>query len=177
LAARMDRLRSHGITRDAAQMTHGPDGPWYYQQVELGFNYRLTDIHAALGLSQLRRLEEFVARRNSLAAAYDTALAGAGVQLQRVPEDTVSARHLYVVRVPAKVHGRAFAGLRAAGVGVNLHYIPVHLQPWYRKLGFTPGQFPESERYYGEAISLPLYSSLSASQQQHVVRALREVLQ
>lgn len=176
LAARMERLRSHGITRDAAQMTHAPDGPWYYQQVELGFNYRMTDIHAALGLSQLRRLDSFVARRNVLAAQYDAAFAGAGVGLQKVPADVISARHLYVVRVRAERHARAFAGLRERGVAVNLHYIPVHLQPWYRRLGFGPGQYPQAEQYYAEAISLPMFAALTDEQQQRVVQAVKEVL-
>ena len=172
LASRMERLRSHGITRDVAHMTHASDGPWYYQQIELGFNYRMTDIHAALGLSQLRRLEDLVARRNALSARYDAALSSTGVRLQHVPGDLVSARHLYVVRVPADKHARVFAGLRGRGVGVNLHYIPVHLQPWYRRLGFAAGQYPQAERYYAEAISLPLFTTLTAGQQRQVIDAL-----
>lgn len=176
LAARMERLRSHGITRDLAQMTHAADGPWYYQQIELGFNYRLTDIHAALGTSQLKRLDEFVVARNRLARNYDLAFATLPVQLQKVPTETLSARHLYVVRVPAERHAVAFAALRERGVGVNLHYIPVHLQPWYRRLGFAEGQFPEAEQYYREAITLPLYASLSDAQQDYVVAVMKEAL-
>lgn len=174
LAARIERLRSHGITRDPAAMTHASDGPWYYQQIDLGFNYRMTDIHAALGLSQLDRLDAFVASRNRLALQYDAALAGTGVQVQAVPDDTCSARHLYVVRVQAERHDQAFADLRARGVGVNLHYIPVHMQPWYRDLGFSVGQFPVAERYYREAISLPMFATLTDDQQQYVINALKE---
>ena len=175
-AKRMSRLRSHGITRDPDEMTHIADGAWYYQQIELGFNYRMTDIHAALGLSQLSRIENFVARRNVLAERYDSALAEAGVQLQAVPRDVLSARHLYVVRVPADKHNETFAALRGSGIGVNLHYIPVHLQPWYQRLGFVAGQFPQAERYYGEAISLPMFAVLDDVQQQHVIDALKKAM-
>ena len=174
LARRMERLRSHGITRETAEMTHAPDGPWYYQQVELGYNYRLTDIHAALGASQLRRLDSFVARRNALAAVYDRAFAELPVGLQTVRDDVVSARHLYVIRVDSARHAEVFGALRVRGVGVNLHYIPVHLQPWYRRLGFAEEQFPQSENYYREAITLPLYASLDDAMQQRVITAVRE---
>ena len=176
LAQKMGLLRSHGITRDAALMTHDADGPWYYQQLELGFNYRLTDIHAALGASQLCRLDAFVMRRNQLAAQYDQMLVDADVELQHVPTDVLSARHLYVVRVPAERHASAFAFLREHGVGVNLHYIPVHLQPWYLALGFKAGQFPEAESYYSEAISLPMYSTLTNEQQNYVVKIFKEAI-
>ncbi len=177
LARRIERLRSHGITRDAADMTHVPDGPWYYQQVELGYNYRLTDIHAALAASQMRRLDEFVRRRNELAAAYDEAFAGLPIGLQTVPCDVRSARHLYVIRVAQERHAEIFDALRGRGVGVNLHYIPVHLQPWYRRLGFAEGQFPQAENYYREAITLPLYASLADVAQRHVIDAVRECVQ
>jgi dTDP-4-amino-4,6-dideoxygalactose transaminase len=173
----MERLRSHGITREATDMTHASDGPWYYQQVELGYNYRLTDIHAALGASQMSRLDAFVARRNDLAAAYDRALADLPVGLQTVPSDVLSARHLYVIRVAHDRHREIFGALRARGVGVNLHYIPVHLQPWYRRLGFTEGQFPQAENYYREAITLPHYASLDDAAQQCVIDAVREIVQ
>jgi UDP-4-amino-4,6-dideoxy-N-acetyl-beta-L-altrosamine transaminase len=176
LATRMARLRSHGITRDPGEMTHATDGPWYYQQIDLGFNYRMTDIHAALGLSQLSRLDEFVARRNLLAARYDAAFSDAGVQTQLVPTDVLSARHLYVVRVPSDRHAQVFASLRANGVGVSLHYIPVHLQPWYLRLGFSAGQFSEAERHYAEAISLPMFSGLTDDDQGHVIAAVKEAI-
>lgn len=176
LAQKMGLLRSHGITRDAALMTHDADGPWYYQQLELGFNYRLTDIHAALGSSQLARLDAFVARRNQLAVRYDSLLADVNVELQHVPSNVLSARHLYVVKVAAERHASAFSFLREHGVGVNLHYIPVHLQPWYLALGFKAGQFPEAESYYSQAISLPMYSTLTDEQQNYVVKILKEAI-
>lgn len=174
LAVRMARLRSHGITRDPGEMTHTADGPWYYQQIELGFNYRMTDIHAALGRSQMRRLDEFVARRNSLAARYEAAFADVGVQLQLLPANVLSAYHLYVIRVPSDRHAHVFAALRASGIGVNLHYIPVHLQPWYLRMGFAAGQFPEAERHYSEAISLPMFAALTDAEQEHVIEAVKE---
>lgn len=177
LARRMERLRSHGITRAAADMTHVPDGPWYYQQIDLGYNYRLTDVQAALGVSQMRRLDSFVTRRNALAAVYDRAFAELPLGLQTVPADVVSARHLYVIRVAAARRTEVFGALRARGIGVNLHYIPVHLQPWYRRLGFAEGQFPQSESYYREAITLPLYASLDDAAQRRVIDAVGESLQ
>lgn len=176
LAGRMALLRSHGITRDPAHMTCPPDGPWYYQQLELGFNYRMTDIQAALGLSQLGQLERFVGQRNELAECYDAAFSDLPVQCQKVPEDVYSARHLYVVRVPAEKHTAVFKQLRAQGVGVNLHYIPVHLQPYYRQLGFSEGQFPQAEAYYKEAISLPMYAAMTDEQQKRVCKILRDAL-
>lgn len=177
LAKRMALLRSHGITRDPQEMVRPADGPWSYQQISLGFNYRLTDIHAALGLSQMKRLAHFVERRNQLADAYDKAFSGSSIRSQRVPVDVLSARHLYVVRVPAERHALVFGELRAAGIGVNLHYIPVHLQPWYQRMGFTAGQFPEAEAYYAEAISLPMYASLGADQQKFVIETLIGLVQ
>lgn len=180
LAQRMQLLRSHGITRDPAQMHRAPDGPWYYEQVALGFNYRMTDLQAALGLSQLARLEEYVARRHALARAYDAALAELPVTTPWQHPDSYSGLHLYVVRLQLERVGRShrevFDALRAAGIGVNLHYIPVHTQPYYQALGFRAGQFPAAERYYAEAISLPLYPSMSDAQQAEVVAALREAL-
>lgn len=180
LAQRMQLLRSHGITRDPAQMSRAPDGPWYYEQVALGFNYRMTDLQAALGLSQLVRLEEYVARRHALARRYNEALADLPVVTPWQHPDSYSGLHLYVIRLQLERIGRShrevFDGLRAAGIGVNLHYIPVHTQPYYQALGFRTGQFPDAERYYAEAISLPLYPSMSDAQQAEVVAALREAL-
>ena len=176
LAAHMARLRSHGITRDADEMTQPPDGPWYYQQVELGWNYRMTDIHAALGLSQMDRLQAYVRQRNALACRYDRLLADLPLTRQGRMEGTLSAFHLYVVRVAAERHRKAFEGLRARGIGVNLHYIPVHLQPYYRDLGFGPTDFPEAERYYAEAISIPLYPQMTEAEQDAVVAALKAEL-
>lgn len=180
LAQRMQLLRSHGITRDPAQMSRAPDGPWYYEQVTLGFNYRMTDLQAALGLSQLARLDEYVTRRHALARRYDEALVGLPVLTPWQHPDSYSGLHLYVIRLQLERIGRShrevFDALRAAGIGVNLHYIPVHTQPYYQALGFRTGQFPDAERYYAEAISLPLYPSMSDAQQAEVVAALREAL-
>ena len=176
LAERLMRLRSHGITRDAAAMTHPPDGPWYYQQIELGWNYRITDIQAALGHAQMDRLHDYVATRNELAARYDAVLDAMPLRRPGRQADTLSAFHLYVVRVDAARHRQVFKGLRARGIGVNLHYIPVHLQPYYQALGFAEGDFPEAEGYYAEAISLPLYPTLTPDIQDEVVAALRAEL-
>ena len=179
LAERLQRLRSHGMTRDPAQMTEPSHGPWYYQQVELGFNYRITDLQAALGLSQLNKLDDFIARRRELAARYDRLLAYLPLTLPSPQPEAESAWHLYVVRLQLDrinlSHRQVFEGLRAAGVGVNLHYIPLHLQPYYRDLGFAEGDFPEAERYYAEAISLPLFPLLSDEQQDYVVEQLHRL--
>lgn len=176
LADRMTRLREHGITRDPQAMVGETDGPWYYQQVELGFNYRLTEIQAALGLSQLARLDEYVARRETLAQRYDELLKAFPLERPWQHPDAVSARHLYVVRVQAGRRRAVFESLRAAGIGVNVHYIPVHTQPYYRALGFSAGDFPEAELYYSEAISLPLFPTLEEPDQGRVVAALKEAL-
>ncbi len=176
LADRMTRLREHGITRDPQAMVGEPDGPWYYQQLELGFNYRLTEIQAALGLSQLARLDEYVARRETLAQRYDELLKALPLERPWQHPDAVSARHLYVVRVQAGRRRAVFESLRAAGIGVNVHYIPVHTQPYYRALGFSAGDFPEAELYYSEAISLPLFPTLEEADQDRVVAALKEAL-
>lgn len=180
LASRMALLRSHGITRDPNLMTHPADGPWYYQQITLGYNYRLTDIQAALGASQLQRLDAYIARREKLARVYDEALADTPVTIPWQHPYGRSAWHLYVIRLRlgegAAAHRAVFDALRAAGIGVNLHYIPVHLQPSYRAMGFCEGQFPEAERYYGEAISLPLYPLLSDQHQEQVITELKRAL-
>jgi UDP-4-amino-4,6-dideoxy-N-acetyl-beta-L-altrosamine transaminase len=178
LAHRMTDRRSHGITRDPAEMTRAPDGPWYYQQLELGFNYRLTDLQAALGISQLQRLDEFVARRHVIAARYNEALHDLPLIIPWQHPDGNSSRHLYVIRLKPgevrKTHREVFEALCAAGIGVNLHYIPVYRQPYYERMGFAPADFPEAERYYAEAISLPMYPGLAEAQQDRVVAALRE---
>jgi dTDP-4-amino-4,6-dideoxygalactose transaminase len=156
----------------------GPsEGAWYYQQVELGFNYRMTDFQAALGISQLQRLDEFVARRSQLAARYDHLLADLPVARLTLNLVMTSAWHIYVVHVPSGVRRRVFDAMRAAEIGVNVHYIPVHLQPYYRKHGFKPGDFPEAERHYSAAITLPLFPSLSEADQDRVVAALRQTLE
>ncbi|APQ11192.1 spore coat protein [Pseudomonas oryzihabitans] len=176
LAERLRRLRSHGITRDPALMHEPGQGAWYYEQLELGFNYRMTDIQAALGVSQLERLEPFIARRRALIGRYRDLLAPLPVGLVGDQARAESAWHLFPIRLDEAQRDRVFAGLRAAGIGVNLHYIPVHLQPYYRALGFAPGDFPEAERYYAQALSLPLYAELSDAQQERVVRVLVDLL-
>lgn len=180
LAERMALLRSHGITRDPNIMTQEPDGGWYYQQIELGFNYRMTDIHAALGLSQMSRLDEYVARRHSLAKYYETKLAEVPVTISWQHPDAYSGLHLFVIRLQLerikRSHREVFDALRAYGIGVNLHYIPVYNHPHYQRLGFKPGNFPESERYYAEAISLPMYSGMTGEQQDTVITSLGQAL-
>ncbi len=177
LAERMARLRSHGITRNPDYMTHVSDGPWYYQQIELGWNYRMSDIQAALGLSQLARLDYYIARRNELAERYDRAFEGWPVQTPWRDPRNLSAFHLYVIQLNEVARRRVvFEALRASGIGVNVHYIPVHLQPYYRHLGFGPGDFPVSEAYYNAAISLPLFPIMTKEEQDTVVATLGRIL-
>jgi UDP-4-amino-4,6-dideoxy-N-acetyl-beta-L-altrosamine transaminase len=180
LANKMALLRSHGITRDVAQMTHSPDGPWYYQQIDLGFNYRMTDLQAALGLSQMARLDQYVARRHELATRYDTLLADLPLVRPYQHPEGYSGLHLYVIRMKldqiAKTHLQVFEALRESGIAVNLHYIPVHIHPYYQQMGFKLGDFPEAERYYAEAISLPMFQTLTEPQQNKVAAALKKAL-
>jgi UDP-4-amino-4,6-dideoxy-N-acetyl-beta-L-altrosamine transaminase len=178
LAKRMQLLRTHGITRDAEDMTRAPEGPWYYEQIALGFNYRMTDVQAALGLSQMARVDAYVAERNRLAARYDALLAGLPVVTPWQHPDGVSARHLYVVRLKLKEirrsHREVFEAMRRAGIGVNLHYIPVYRHPYYAQLSLHGAGCAEAERYYAEAITLPLYPALTEALQDEVIGALRE---
>ncbi|TBU91626.1 UDP-4-amino-4,6-dideoxy-N-acetyl-beta-L-altrosamine transaminase [Stutzerimonas kirkiae] len=180
LADRMALLRSHGITRDPARMTHEADGPWYYQQIDLGFNYRMTELQAALGVSQMQRLDQYVARRHQLAARYDDLLADFPVTRPWQHPDSYSGLHLYVIRLQLdkirKTHRQVFESLRELGIGVNLHYIPVHTQPYYQSMGFKAGDFPQAEQYYREAISLPMYQTLLEQQQDEVLNVLRQAL-
>mgnify|MGYP003672397052 CR=1 FL=1 len=176
LAHRMGLLRSHGITRDPARMTHESDGPWYYQQVTLGWNYRMTDLQAALGTSQMTKLSAFVDKRHEHADAYDAALAPLPLTTPWRQPETRSALHLYVVQVDAARRRAVFEGLRARGVGVNVHYIPIHLQPHYRAMGFSQGDFPAAEAYYARAISLPMFPTLSAEDRHYVVTSLAQEL-
>ncbi|WP_409523821.1 UDP-4-amino-4,6-dideoxy-N-acetyl-beta-L-altrosamine transaminase [Nitrincola sp. MINF-07-Sa-05] len=180
LAAQMVRLRSHGITRDTDMMTHAPDGPWYYQQLELGYNYRMSDLQAALGLSQLQRLDHYIRIRQELATQYNQALKDLPLTPLQQHPDTDSAWHLYIVRLSTdKIqvsHRQVFEAMREQNIGVNLHYIPVHLQPYYQSLGFKPGDFPEAEKYYSQAISLPLYPKLTDAMHKQVVEALKNAL-
>lgn len=180
LAEKMLLLRSHGITRDEELMTKAADGPWYYQQIELGYNYRMTELQAALGLSQMQRLQEFVIKRHKLASRYDELLQDLPITLPWQHPDSESARHLYVIRLQLEqiniTHLDVFNVLRAAGILVNLHYIPVHMQPYYQKMGFESGQFPEAEQYYKEAISIPLFSAMTEGQQDSVCSTLKTIL-
>ncbi len=174
------RLRTHGITRDPVLMEGETHGLWYYQQIELGFNYRMTDIQAALGLAQLRKVEKFVERRRYLAEKYNEELRDLPVALPWQDPDAYSAYHLYVLRLHLeelkKSRKQIFQELRAAGINVNVHYIPVHTQPYYKKLGFKTGDFPEAEEYYREAISLPLYYGLHDGDQDFVIAKLQEII-
>ena len=177
LADRVRRLRSHGMTRDGALMPEPPDGPWRSAQLELGYNYRITDLQCALGARQLVRLDALVARRRERARRYAQLLAGLPLRLPEEPAGLDSAWHLYVVRFDdAARRGAAFAALAAAGFDCQVHYYPVHLQPYYRQFGFKPGDFPEAERHYREALSLPLFPALADADQQRVAEALRRVL-
>ena len=178
LAGQMFKLRSHGITKDAERFENQPAGPWVYEQQLLGFNYRLTDIQAALGLSQLKRLEFVVVERNRLYKRYQDLLADLPLQLLEIPKEVRSSVHLAIMYLidfrPAK-HRRVFEYLRSVGIGVQLHYTPVHLQPYYQKLGFKEGNFPEAEAYGSSAISLPLFPGLSDEDQIRVARSLTNI--
>lgn len=180
LASRLGLLRSHGITRDPALMTQPMDGPWYYQQVALGYNYRMTDMQAALGVSQMTRLVDYVTRRHEIADRYNAMLAELPLTLPWQHPDSYSAYHLYVIRLQLdkiKIsHLQVFDALRAKDIMVNLHYIPVHTQPYYQQMGFKQGDYPEAESYYCEAISIPMHQSLTDEEQDQVVSALREAV-
>ena len=181
LYEKLKLYRSHGITRDADLMTQGADGPWYYQQIELGFNYRMTDLQAALGCSQMDSLDEFVARRRYLVKRYNEKLKELPLRTPYQDEATNPSWHIYIIRVDfTKVtlsKKEIFARMRDRGIALNLHYIPVHTQPYYQNLGFKKGDFPVSERYYEEAITLPLYYDLTDEQQDQIIQALKDVLQ
>jgi UDP-4-amino-4,6-dideoxy-N-acetyl-beta-L-altrosamine transaminase len=181
LRDRLIRLRSHGITRDPALMAGESEGAWFYQQVELGFNYRMTDLQAALGASQMTKLDAFVARRHELARRYDDAFSNLPLRLPEQSPESYSAFHLYVIRLQLERIGKSrrqvFEQLRARGIMVNVHYIPVHTQPHYLKLGFRHGDFPRAERYYGETITLPLYYGLTAEEQDRVIAEVTAALQ
>ncbi len=180
LANKMALLRSHGITRDVQQMTHESDGPWYYQQIDLGFNYRMTELQAALGVSQMERLDQYIARRHELAARYNDLLATLPVTVPWQHADSYSGLHLYVIRLQldkiSKTHRQVFESLREQGIGVNLHYIPVHTQPYYAQMGFKPEDFPVAQAYYREAISIPMFQTMSDEQQDLVVVSLRKAV-
>ncbi|GFD88099.1 UDP-4-amino-4,6-dideoxy-N-acetyl-beta-L-altrosami ne transaminase [Tenacibaculum sp. KUL152] len=176
LADKMRMLRSHGITNDPAMMTEESHGPWYYQQITLGFNYRMTDVEAALGLSQLDKLDTFVEKRNALAAYYDKSLCDqANIAPLSQHSDTYSSYHLYVVRVKSldsTKHTTLVTQLRESGIFAHVHYIPIHLQPYYQNLGFKKGDYPNAERYYQQAITLPIFPHLTLEEVEQVVDTL-----
>jgi UDP-4-amino-4,6-dideoxy-N-acetyl-beta-L-altrosamine transaminase len=180
LADKMLLLRSHGITRDPEQMTKQTDGPWYYQQIELGYNYRMTELQAALGVSQMKRLDQYVSRRHQLAKRYDDLLASLPVVTPWQHPSGYSALHLYPIRLQlekiSQTHRQVFESLHLLGIGANIHYIPVHTQPFYERQGFKPDYFPQAMSYYRETISLPLHQKLTDSQQDQVVDALKSAL-
>ena len=180
LCDELQLYRSHGITRDPARMTHAADGPWYYEQIALGHNYRMTDMQAALGTSQMEKLDVFVARRRQLVARYNEKLKGLPLRTPYCAPEAEPSWHIYIVRLDLdrvkKSKQEIFEEMHRRGIMLNLHYIPVHLQPYYRALGFTDGDFPVSEQYYREALTLPLYYDLTDAQQDTVIAALREVL-
>jgi dTDP-4-amino-4,6-dideoxygalactose transaminase len=176
LARTMALLRSHGVTRDPSEMSHEPDGPWYYEQVALGFNYRMTELQAALGVSQMARLDDFVLRRHELADWYDDHLGELPVELPVRRPESYSSLHLYIVHLKlddcATSHLDVFTSMRAHGIGVNLHYIPVYLHPYYAELGFLPGHCPHAERVYARSISIPMHAGLTEADQTAVADAL-----
>ncbi|CAN7494209.1 UDP-4-amino-4,6-dideoxy-N-acetyl-beta-L-altrosamine transaminase [Acidovorax delafieldii] len=180
LARKLELLRAHGMTRETTEMEHAPEGPWYYEQQALGFNYRLTELQAALGLSQLQRIESLQQRRVAIADRYDQLLADLPLRLPVRQNDRASAWHLYAIEIDADrtqvQRADVFRQMREAKIGVNVHYIPVHLQPYYRRLGFKPGDFPAAEQYYRQAISLPLFPAMTKTQQDRVVSVLHQAL-
>ena len=180
LAEKLALYRSHGITRNPSLMTEEPHGDWYYQQIDIGFNYRMTELQAALGVSQMNRLENFTASRHELAHRYDELLSDLPVVTPHQLENTNSGLHLYIIRLKlgeiSLTHKEVFDLLREQGIGVNLHYIPIHLQPYYKTMGFGYGDFPIAEQYYREAISLPMFHSMTFEQQDEVIRVLKAVL-
>ena len=175
LAEKMQLFRSHGITRDSDKMTKPAEGSWYYQQVDLGLNYRMTELQAALGTSQLSRIDSFVARRHEIAKRYDSAFEDVPVSIPEQSQSGYSAFHLYPLTVNDPTQRKPlFDYLRDKGIGVNVHYIPVHTQPYYEQLGYKMGDYPLAEDYYLRAISIPMYSTLSDEEQNYVIKSIRE---
>jgi len=179
LIEKLRLYRSHGIVSEQDKMTEPSHGPWYYQQIALGFNYRMTELQAALGISQLERLDTFVSQRNKLAKTYDDAFAQTSLQCLTPSENKLSAYHLYIILLPnsdAKLHKETIISLREKGITAHVHYIPIHLQPYYQQLGFHQGDFPDAENYYLNAISLPLYPDLTDEQQQYIITSVKSLL-
>lgn len=180
LSKKMNLIRSHGITRDGSEMLYAADGPWYYEQIELGYNYRLSDVHAALGLSQLSRIEQFVEKRHNIASFYNKSLSDLPILLPTQDQRCYSSYHLYIIRLKLAdlncSHQEIFQSLRLAGIGVNLHYIPIYRHPFYRKSAYDFQSFPQSEKYYAEAISLPIFPDLSDTELQYVVETIKNLI-
>ena len=180
LSERMQLFRSHGVTRNPDLMSKSLKGDWYYQQIDLGFNYRMTELQAALGISQMQKLDEFVARRHTLQKRYDSLLSGIPIIKPYQNQDSYSALHLYPIQVNLdsvdKSRQQIFDKLIQNGIGVNVHYIPVHTQPYYEKMGFKKGDFPNSESYYEGAISIPLFHTMTLEQQNEIVDNLKSIL-
>ena len=180
LAEKMQLLRSHGITRDSNLMTKKSEGDWYYQQIDLGFNYRMTELQAALGVSQMQRLDEFIAKRHIIQERYDSLLSNLLIVRPYQDKDSYSALHLYPIQTELENIGKSrkhiFNELRESGIGVNVHYAPIHMQPYYSQLGFKMGDFPNAEYYYKNTISLPLFSGMTQNQQNEVVNCLEKIL-
>jgi UDP-4-amino-4,6-dideoxy-N-acetyl-beta-L-altrosamine transaminase len=177
LYEKLKLFAKHGVTKDQTQYQGESHGPWYYQQLELGYNYRLSDLHAALGLSQLKKLDTFIQKRSELAKVYDQALANLPLKLPIVAPQSQSAWHLYMVELMHHDRQEVYQQLHDKGVGVNVHYIPIHLHPFYQQRGFKYGDFPSSEHFYQNALTLPLFPSLSDQQQNTVIDVLHEILQ
>jgi len=176
LAKKLELFRSHGVTREPDLMTVDSVEPWYYQQVELGFNYRMTELQAALGLSQLIQLDHFVKTRNNIADLYKKAFDEADISYLKVDDTCYSAYHLFVIKVPENVRSELFKHLRANEIGVNVHYIPIHTQPYYQELGFKPGQFKRAEAYYSQCISIPLFPALKQKDQEYIIDTIKAYL-
>ena len=177
LSKLIGRYRSHGITRQASEMSKAPDGPWYYEQLNLGLNYRMNDVQAALGLSQMDRLDEFIEKRRAIARRYDELLKDSIVETPQQHPDTNSSWHLYIIRLKKNkniTHRQLFEQFRAAGVLVNIHYIPIYRQPYYQDLGFTADEFDQAEKYYEEAISIPIFPGLTSEEQNKVVSLIKQ---
>ena len=181
IADKMRLLCSHGITRFPSSMTKPSDGGWYYQQIELGYNFRMPDILAALGLSQLKKISDFIQKRHRIADRYFQALSGLPLQLPKQNSNIYSSYHLFIIRLNLIEIGLPkeiiYDQLRARGVGVNVHYIPIHTQPYYKSLGFSDGDFPKAEQYYNEALSIPIFHHMSVEQQSHVISVLKDILE
>ena len=180
LFKRMQLLRSHGITRDPGLMTKKAEGVWYYQQVDLGFNYRMTELQASLGISQMERLDEFVAMRHQRQIRYDDLLKGLPIVVPNQSLDSYSALHLYPIQIKLdeikRTHQEVFQALRENNIGVNIHYIPVHTQPYYENMGFEKGDYPNAKSYYKGAISIPMFQGLTIEMQDEVVNVLKKIL-